>query len=85
MKPYIPKPYGAAQELFVDPVLAADGFTYERSAIEGWISRKATSPMTNEPLPHLDAHPKPGGAPGSAGAEEQWLRILLDYLEFFLE
>lgn len=40
------------QELFKDPVIASDGFTYERSAIEDWISRKRTSPMTNEPLIH---------------------------------
>lgn len=45
------------QELLVDPVFAADGFTYERSAIEDWISRKGTSPMTNEPLPHLGLIP----------------------------
>lgn len=36
----------------MDPVIAADGFTYERSAIEGWMARKKTSPMTNEELPH---------------------------------
>lgn len=41
------------QELMRDPVIAADGFTYERSAIEDWLSRKGTSPMTNEPLEHL--------------------------------
>lgn len=40
------------QELFVDPVLVADGFTYERSAIEDWLSRRAISPMTNAPLFH---------------------------------
>lgn len=38
------------QELFVDPVIAADGSSYERSAIEDWLSRKKTSPMTNEPF-----------------------------------
>lgn len=42
----------AVQEVFLDPVFAADGFTYERRAIEDWISRKAISPMTNLPLPH---------------------------------
>lgn len=36
----------------MDPVIAADGFTYERSAIKGWLSRKKTSPMTNAPLEH---------------------------------
>ena len=40
-----------------DPVVAADGHTYERVAIEGWIASKgarATSPMTGEPLAHLN-------------------------------
>lgn len=48
-----------------DPVVSADGFTYERSAIEGWFeasaaraaaagrpSAPARSPLTNEALPH---------------------------------
>jgi hypothetical protein len=34
-----------------DPVIATDGFTYERSAIAAWLARSATSPMTNLPLP----------------------------------
>lgn len=42
----------AMQELFVNPVIAADGSTYEQSAIEDWLSRKKFSPMTNEPLEH---------------------------------
>eukprot|EP01004_Peranema_trichophorum_P003958 NODE_2911_length_1461_cov_36.865471_g2518_i0.p1 GENE.NODE_2911_length_1461_cov_36.865471_g2518_i0~~NODE_2911_length_1461_cov_36.865471_g2518_i0.p1 ORF type:complete len:329 (+),score=65.97 NODE_2911_length_1461_cov_36.865471_g2518_i0:77-1063(+) len=33
-----------------DPVIAPDGFTYERWAIESWLLRHKTSPMTNEPL-----------------------------------
>lgn len=37
-----------------DPVIASDGFTYERYAIENWLSRKGTSPMTNEQLPNLE-------------------------------
>ena len=32
-------------ELMVDPVLAEDGHTYERSSIEEWLSRKNTSPL----------------------------------------
>lgn len=44
--------FSSLQELFVDPVIAADGFTYERSAIEDWLTRKKTSPMTNVPLEH---------------------------------
>lgn len=33
-----------------DPVVAADGYSYERSAIEAWLSNKDTSPLTNLPL-----------------------------------
>lgn len=46
-----------------DPVLVADGRTYERAAIEAWIVRQQaegqapTSPMTNQPLVHLQLAP----------------------------
>ena len=41
------------QELMEDPVMAADGHSYERKAIEEWIKRgKKTSPMTGAKLPH---------------------------------
>jgi hypothetical protein len=33
-------------------VVAADGFTYERSAIENWFQTHDHSPMTNEKLAH---------------------------------
>ncbi|KAK9829560.1 hypothetical protein WJX72_006490 [[Myrmecia] bisecta] len=36
------------QVVMSDPVIAADGHTYERSAIEEWYSRHDTSPMTND-------------------------------------
>uniref|UniRef100_A0A4W5RS44 U-box domain-containing protein n=1 Tax=Hucho hucho TaxID=62062 RepID=A0A4W5RS44_9TELE len=33
-----------------DPVIAADGYSYEREAIESWIATKnRSSPMTNLP------------------------------------
>ena len=35
-------------ERMKDPVIAADGFSYERVAIEKWFSNKATSPKTGE-------------------------------------
>jgi len=35
-----------------DPVIAADGHTYERSAIEIWLKKHDTSPLTNLRLPH---------------------------------
>ncbi|KAK9819484.1 hypothetical protein WJX81_005966 [Elliptochloris bilobata] len=41
------------QEVMTDPTVAADGFTYERSAIMQWLQLgHVTSPMTNQPLPH---------------------------------
>ncbi|XP_066977665.1 WD repeat, SAM and U-box domain-containing protein 1-like isoform X3 [Macrobrachium rosenbergii] len=46
------------KELFTDPVLCADGFTYERVALEAWLADgKRTSPMTNEKLTHLTLTP----------------------------
>ena len=44
-----------SQELTTDPVVAADGHTYDRRYIEDWINLKganATSPKTNERLVH---------------------------------
>ncbi|NXS08944.1 WSDU1 protein, partial [Neodrepanis coruscans] len=42
------------RELMKDPVIAADGYSYEREAMEHWISNKRrSSPMTNLPLPSL--------------------------------
>ncbi|GLJ34875.1 hypothetical protein SUGI_0702140 [Cryptomeria japonica] len=39
------------QEVMEDPCVAADGFTYEREAIQGWLDcGKDTSPMTNKKL-----------------------------------
>ena len=41
-------------QLMLDPVIAQDGFTYERSAIEMWFKNgNDTSPMTNDLLPSL--------------------------------
>lgn len=37
-------------ELMKDPVIAADGHTYEREAIEQWIHEKNASPITGQPL-----------------------------------
>ena len=33
-----------------DPVIAADGHTYERAAIEDWFKKRDTSPLTGAPL-----------------------------------
>uniref|UniRef100_UPI00398EDE6C WD repeat, SAM and U-box domain-containing protein 1 isoform X1 n=2 Tax=Pristiophorus japonicus TaxID=55135 RepID=UPI00398EDE6C len=40
-----------SREIMTDPVIASDGYSYEREAIESWINtKKRTSPMTNMPL-----------------------------------
>ncbi|XP_059116489.1 WD repeat, SAM and U-box domain-containing protein 1 isoform X1 [Peromyscus eremicus] len=42
------------RELMKDPVIASDGYSYEREAMESWIhKKKRTSPMTNLVLPSL--------------------------------
>nr|XP_018685493.1 PREDICTED: U-box domain-containing protein 33-like isoform X2 [Musa acuminata subsp. malaccensis] len=46
------------QEVMSDPLIAADGFTYEAEAIKGWIdSGHETSPMTNLQLPNCELIP----------------------------
>ena len=47
----------AIQDLFSDPVMAADDNTYERYAIEEWLSRKHISPLTNLPLAYTTLVP----------------------------
>ena len=39
-----------SMELMEDPVLCADGQTYERRQIVEWLQRSSTSPMTRQPL-----------------------------------
>lgn len=36
------------QDFFVDPVVAEDGHSYERSAIKTWLEKHNTSPLTNK-------------------------------------
>ena len=38
------------QEVFVDPVIAPDGHTYERHAIKKWIKKNPISPQTRESI-----------------------------------
>lgn len=45
------------KEVMDDPHVAADGYTYDRKAIEAWLQRNDTSPMTNLPLPHKNLLP----------------------------
>ena len=37
-------------ELMTDPVVCADGHTYERAAIDRWLTKKSRSPMENSEL-----------------------------------
>jgi hypothetical protein len=37
-------------QIFRDPVIAGDGYTYERAAIVRWILENGTSPFTRQPL-----------------------------------
>ncbi|GLI65260.1 hypothetical protein VaNZ11_008749 [Volvox africanus] len=39
------------QDVMDDPVIATDGYTYERHAIMQWLKNKTVSPMTNAPMP----------------------------------
>jgi hypothetical protein len=43
--------------LMRDPVVAADGFTYERAAIAAWLAQHGASPLTRRPLPSRELLP----------------------------
>ena len=59
--PPCPRDYlcSITKELMRDPVVAADGHSYERQAIEHWLrsSGKLRSPVTNEELRHRQVVP----------------------------
>ncbi|KAK7271561.1 hypothetical protein RJT34_27567 [Clitoria ternatea] len=40
------------RDVMEDPCVAADGYTYDRKAIEKWLQENDKSPMTNMALPH---------------------------------
>ena len=40
------------QVVMRDPVIAADGHTYERRAMEAWLLHHCTSPVTGHQLSH---------------------------------
>lgn len=44
-------------EIMRDPVMCADGHTYDRLAIESWLLTHDTSPLTNKRLPHTNLLP----------------------------
>lgn len=41
-------------DVMTDPVVSADGYTYERSAIARWFETSRKSPVTGQALPHTD-------------------------------
>eukprot|EP00929_Paragymnodinium_shiwhaense_P019701 TRINITY_DN13340_c0_g1_i1.p1 TRINITY_DN13340_c0_g1~~TRINITY_DN13340_c0_g1_i1.p1 ORF type:complete len:230 (+),score=23.36 TRINITY_DN13340_c0_g1_i1:90-692(+) len=45
------------REIMVEPVIAEDGYTYERSAVMAWFQRHRTSPLTNVQLHSLHLVP----------------------------
>lgn len=45
------------QDLMENPVMAADGHTYEEAAIQQWLRENETSPVTNAPLVHKHLTP----------------------------
>lgn len=45
------------QDVMEDPCVAADGYTYDRKAIEIWLNENNNSPMTKLPLPHKNLLP----------------------------
>merc|ERR1712098_556027 len=47
-------------DLMKDPVMCADGHTYERHAIEEWLSLKDTIPITNQTLVNKNLIPVHG-------------------------
>ena len=42
---------------FIDPVVADDGHTYERQAIERWLQQNKTSPITRQPISATSLRP----------------------------
>ena len=44
-------------ELMVDPVIASNGQTYERKAIDAWLKDKDTDPMTGDKLADKTVRP----------------------------
>ncbi|XP_022771567.1 U-box domain-containing protein 35 isoform X4 [Durio zibethinus] len=45
------------KDVMNEPCVAADGYTYDRKAIEKWLERSDTSPMTNLPLSNKNLLP----------------------------
>ncbi|ETO13424.1 WD repeat, SAM and U-box domain-containing protein [Reticulomyxa filosa] len=48
------------RDIMKEPVICSDGFCYERTAIESWLIKNNTSPMTNQPLVTVQLFPNHG-------------------------
>jgi hypothetical protein len=46
------------RQAMTEPVVAADGHTYERAAIAKWMASHTLSPMTRQPLAHQNLAPR---------------------------
>ncbi|CAH1259357.1 WDSUB1 [Branchiostoma lanceolatum] len=46
-----------SKSTMAEPVTASDGYTYDRTEIEGWLIRKQTSPTTNQKLTDFELVP----------------------------
>jgi hypothetical protein len=45
------------QEIMLDPVIASDGHTYERRAIDEWLRQHNSSPLTSQQLENRNLLP----------------------------
>lgn len=53
----MPKKFFSVQEVMHEPCVASDGYTYDRKAIETWLSINDKSPLTNLQLPNKNLIP----------------------------
>ena len=59
------------QRIMEDPVVAADGNTYERRAMEDWLQRNHTSPVTGHQLRHTRWQSRPNMIARAAMTNQQ--------------
>ena len=57
MARYFDCPNSLLQESMTEPVIAADGHTYEKAALLDWLQTHNTSPVTGQCLPHARVVP----------------------------
>ena len=61
-----------SKELPVDPVLAQDGYIYERECIQKHLVNRNTSPMTNSPMERF-IHRRTSYHELASGSHRQWI------------